>query len=78
MLEAEGWIGQERDADKIKQILIEKTGLKLLLFGNFLLSTGIPTRSNAPALECISYRAAVTGRSASMHPPHRSALGRDR
>jgi len=61
MLEAEGWIVQERDADKIKQILIEKMGLKLLLFGNFLLSTGIPTRSNALALECISYRAALTG-----------------
>lgn len=29
MLEAEDWIGQEQDADKIKQILIEKTGLKL-------------------------------------------------
>jgi len=29
MLQAEGWVGQERDADKIKQILIEKKGLKL-------------------------------------------------
>jgi len=29
MLEAEGWIGQERDAEKIKQILSVKTGLKL-------------------------------------------------
>jgi len=37
----------------------------------------ITTRSNAPALECKSYRAAVTGRSASMQAPHRSAVGRD-
>jgi len=29
MLEAEGWIDQEQDAEKIKQILSEKTGLKL-------------------------------------------------
>jgi len=29
ILEAEGWIGQEQDAEKIKVILSEKTGLKL-------------------------------------------------